>query len=1286
MLLALAMQAGAGAVESPPPPASPANPYADDKVVPREMMRQFRAREKRDAVRRSDAAEAERKASRSRYKDKSKHEALAVARSKFERVLETPAWSGVNLHPGQRVKQYIDDYQALIDVGEKPGDTALVESTLPLLNADEEPTDLALESEGEGFAPKAAEVDLALPPDAGDGVVMGGGKLTMTPVTNQPTDAIETEDKVFYANTQTDTDLLVVPTARGFQTFHQLRSAESPEQLAFDVSAPGGASLRYGHAQGQTPEIRGLEVVSPGGKAIAKISPPVAFGADKQPLEVEWSFEGARVTISVPHRDRDVAYPLIVDPEYQLEDFRHWASGSRDTYNWRYNAAGGCSLWGGHFGQGFWTYGHILYAQRHQQSCGGEEWAEWNWQSPRMSYIYEAQFHYQNHPFREDCIVNALWGPWSGNWDGYVWLQCGDLWNHYHRHCPVNNDCNMENGQPSNAAIWKVQNGWWGGWRNYGPYAELGGAAVYVRDRDNPVIDRTGHNTDDRWYRSGTMTANPKAHDDGLGMNKFQLHIPGFVDDYRRHPCVRSRCPHIWELPNDGQPIFSYNIADVPNGINTVTLNARDALDKITGSNWSLNVDDEKPWLNVYGDLRNAVYAGTWSGAKTLWINSQDNHNSPYTGAPSTARSGIVAIDVYVDGLKKHTQAQNCYSNCRMDFSWTFHSDRYAKGNHDIRVVARDGAGNEFTSSTWTVSTTPSAPGSETERSDPTDTGDIPDSPTEPVDYDCSPDPDTGLEPYCSQTDTTNPAVNEANAEGSLAPPDPIFGQGKIQVGSDKGWGWADQNVATLDEPAWRALNIKRLRVQIPWDALLLSEQDVTYTFNARLMNNSVKLGETWLQPRTDHYKNLYTTLFKKIKEKINNGSLKEVTISIYTTEINIGQDEAFNTRGYWWDNSNSKPMPESYKLGARVLPRPGDNKPAAGQKGEWEKDLGACDRMTYICNVRRILNWIRTQIKVNDSDPAEPAGVPNVKYIASFNEPNHPSYAPSGRNSFPELNSNGTTTNKDQLKAGASVAARYQNVLSKWCGSDVAAAEGGKCVAVAGDFVDRDELVKKIELTRSDGTRYWDYTSSYLYWYQRKLTEKVPLIWGYHAYGAARTRSFSVLKEFNARTTPRDTSKKSQIWLTEQGPTYSGTNGNWKKCTLYKPEWSEDRRKCQWAEGAESTKFLVKTVPERFSRITRFYYYAMRGGLKRTPKTEPGATPLESDDKAIIEASQLHDSGMIDPDREQRPGETKLPDWLRSAWCVYGHMTNPSAFPTDRNETNGTRECHSVADPMATP
>jgi hypothetical protein len=1096
VLLALTMQAGARAVDAPPPPRDPSNPYADDKLVPREMMRQYRERQRREAERGSDAAKAERRASRSKYKDKSRSEALAIARAKFERLLEAPAWTGVDLEPGQKVKQYLGDFQALIDAGDEPGDTALVESTLPLRNARGQPTDLALEPSGDGFAPKAPAVEVTLPADVADGVELAGGRLSVAPLTDAATEAVETADKAFYANALTDTDVLVTPTARGFETFHQLRSAESPEQLLFDVRVPGGATLRFGEPQGgPAPGDRGIEVVSPGGKVIARISPPVAYDADGEPVEVDYSIDGMRVTMTVPHRERDVAYPIMVDPDVQAEEWS-WAGGNRDTHNWVYASAGGCSGWNRFFGQGFWTYGHVLYGANENQSCGNEEWAEWHWQSPGMSYIYRAEFLNQNHPFRNDCIVNALWNPWAANWDGgWVWLACENLWNHSRGHCPASNNCDMNNGAPSNVAVWKVQNGWWGGWRRYGPWAELGGAAVYVRDRDNPVIDATNHSpTESRWHRSGTLTAAPRAHDDGLGMNKFQMVVPGFQDEYRRHPCLRTRCPGSWSLPNDGQGIFSYNIASIPNGINTVTLNARDALDKITGTSWSINVDDEQPYLNVYGELRDAVYESTWSGARTLSIASHDNI-TPYDGSHATARSGVTAVDIYVDGLRVHSQTQSCFANCRLDFDWTMYAGDYSAGAHDIRVVARDGAGNERSSSTWKVYTLPS--GLATEEKDP--------------------EPDDGSSPaitgaslgvkrncvesetvYCGSSDGTNPPHNEAAAETSLSTPD-AFGNPTTSPQARDRWGYAGIRGDEFDRPFVRKLferpGPKRTRVIVPWDILLRADGVQKYpgTTNPERVPptygwyaGSIGGTKTWDERTLRRVNRNPLIQYDRFMERASHYGW-EVMISFGST------DEVITYRG-----------DTKYKLGPRVLPRTYD-------------PSNATDPYGYLANVTRILERWR-------------AMYPNlrIQHLSAWNEPNHDAYSPSGRLSFPHLGdaSKPKYITQDQMRAGAKYAAAYYNELDNYC------AKTSSCQVVAGEFVDRKDV-----------TRYFPHYVEFL--------NRRPPRWAFHPYlaGPRQIRGYQnwdgVFKWFHSETKNAEGAPHPQIWFTEVGPLYSGSSGN---------------------------------------------------------------------------------------------------------------------------------------------
>jgi hypothetical protein len=1248
-LVAVLVTAGAYAtnasgLESPPPITG--NMYADDRMVEREMKRQFKERDEREAKRETDAAKADRKASRTRYKDKSDHEALAIARGKFERFLDVPTFTGLTLRPGEKVKQYVDDFQALIQVGDDTDEVALVESDLPLRNDAGEPTDLELEAEGDGFTPKAATVELDLPGDLTEGIGVAGGQLRIKPVTDGETEAAETADKVFYGNAQTDTDVLVKPTARGFETFTQLRSAESPEQVAFDVEVPGGATLRQTDAPGaaQTAEAP-IEVVSPGGKRIATISPPRAVAADGEEVDVSYALDGMRVTMSVAHRDRDVAYPILVDPDYIYEDWLNppWATTNRDQYGWTTNSWGNCG-WVGYFGQGSWTYGRAV-AHGSGNYCEVDNWAQWIFQAPRASYIYRAEFHYQNHQNRFTCLVNGLWDPWRNNWDaGWVWVHCGDAWNHSRGHCPISNDCNWDYGSPTNIAVFKVQICCGNGNRSPGARAELGGSLIYMRDRENPVIDATNHNTDSRWYRSGTMTVSPRAHDDGLGMNKFQLYIPGFVDDYRRHPCIRSRCPHYWQLPADGQGIFSYNIPDIPNGINSVTLNARDALDKITGSNWSINVDDEVPYLNVYGPLRDAVYAGTWSGMKTLSIQSHDNRTT-YTGANSTARSGITAVDVYIDGVKKHSQTQSCFANCRLDFNWTFEAERYPSGMHSIRVVARDGAGNEFSSSTWKVSTVNTSMGTE-DKGDPVLEDGAPVAGTEQDDV-CVQDPAQPVQQTCSNSSLENAAMDES----SLAPND-SFGLPKIQVGS-KNWGYADQGAfgyspdpappnpieeldanhpvtserSHFDDPRFKRLRAKRLRVNIPWDVIQRLNGDgsgepgkkqSTYSFyekdpaypNGKLVSALVDPDESYMKSRLRDFDRYMT----KVKELMDlpvgdPNRVEDVIIAIYSTELSITHNGV-----------------TGFKLTPRVLPEA---------------------KTRYINNVKQIITRYRSA----------PWSLPpdRMKYIEAFNEPNHPAYAPHGELSFPQYWNAANPSRAFQ--SGAMRAADYYDELRSWCVDG-----GGNCVAVAGSFVDRDELIHP----KVSGEK------SYFDWYKHYLYKKYPPVWAYHPYNAGTEIRPDVkpgeaqkpdkpmtdrrLRDFLALTKPKTGQKASSVFFTEVGPLYAGTNGN-QKAPDCKGRVGDDLRACQWNAGTRQLDFLMK-LPNVSTRIKRFYYYAFEG------------VPIYDWNNV---ADRGHDSGMLDPLRGRilrLPAGSENPtEWafeyslarqIRPAYCRYGAATDP--------------------------
>ena len=103
-----------------------------------------------------------------------------------------------------------------------------------------------------------------------------------------------------------------LPTAFGVELFDMLRSPASPEQLRFHIDLPTGASLHPDPGGG-------VNIVDGDGVILGTISRPHALDAQGSEVPVAMSVEGSSIEISVPHRDEEFAYPILVDPEVTIE-------------------------------------------------------------------------------------------------------------------------------------------------------------------------------------------------------------------------------------------------------------------------------------------------------------------------------------------------------------------------------------------------------------------------------------------------------------------------------------------------------------------------------------------------------------------------------------------------------------------------------------------------------------------------------------------------------------------------------------------------------------------------------------------------------------------------------------------------------------------------------------------------------------------------------------------------------------------------------------------------------
>ena len=257
-----------------------------------------------DGARTSTASERQR--SRSVHRHETDAQALAALRQSFKRTLATQFFPDLVFRPGQRVDRYLGRHTAVVSDGHGPG--LLVESELPLQarrGGKLKPLDSGLVQDAAGFRASNAVVETSLPLDIADGIEFSDLGVAVAPATEAPAAPTQVADKLFYANTDIDTDILAAPTPLGVDLIYQLRSSVSPQQHVLEFDLPAGATLAE--------TSRGVEVRS-GGDILLNVANPSAWDAEGTAVPAHYELDGTTIRLVVEHQNRDLLYPLLVDP------------------------------------------------------------------------------------------------------------------------------------------------------------------------------------------------------------------------------------------------------------------------------------------------------------------------------------------------------------------------------------------------------------------------------------------------------------------------------------------------------------------------------------------------------------------------------------------------------------------------------------------------------------------------------------------------------------------------------------------------------------------------------------------------------------------------------------------------------------------------------------------------------------------------------------------------------------------------------------------------------------
>ncbi len=417
--LAPVTPAGAAPVSGPQP--------ADERVE-QEQRREREVRANSDSAAERDR----RRASRRAFRDLTRAEAIEVAQARHPEFMLLPAWRAPALRLGHRISGYESDFVARVAAPDGARDE-LVVSTVPMRTGApgaKRPVDLMLERGSRGYRPINPIADVLLGERLADGLRAFGAGVTVRPhVEEQPTAEIAGHT-LFYANALPDADIVVRPEVTGFSVHIHVRSEDGPEHYTLNLHADEGVTLRPDHAA-DVIELRR------GGEVIGHVTAPVAQDADGRPVALRWRLEGERLEVDVPHRDRDYAYPLLIDPDvtesFEWErygadnaggNFAGWTEGGTGAFANHRWAGGGSAAW----------LGAGLYIRNlgvtHYYSAGQSGW--YAWRAPGYARLTSVEWNLFEHDKAQGTCMElgvAKWpvtssAPTQGGWHTGHWEAC----------------------------------------------------------------------------------------------------------------------------------------------------------------------------------------------------------------------------------------------------------------------------------------------------------------------------------------------------------------------------------------------------------------------------------------------------------------------------------------------------------------------------------------------------------------------------------------------------------------------------------------------------------------------------------------------------------------------------------------------------------------------------------------------------------------------------------------------------------------------------------------------
>lgn len=586
------------------------------------------------------------------------------------------------------------------------GRPAIVQSTLPVVGANEEPLDLELVAVDGGMSPKNPATPVVFPETLSESIALSDTGATLSvpqadglgePFALVDESGSTSTRAVLYEDAFTDTDLLLAPLPGGMEIFAQIRSESAADLVPLQLDLPAGATLA------DRGEI--VEIVD-GDRSVGSITAPFAVDANGDDVPVDLTVEGNTVSFGIAGDLEWSQYPVLVDP---VVEWWNWHNGSHTNFEgWVSSQSGStqyemttycnsaitnsCNSSGTGLGRGLYVNA------RPSRTFAANSQGRWNYTVPGtdayisladvFSWRYQKGSHAATHPFgffglsTGTAWTSLYWTDVSGG--GSTTLTGGTTSKVFSTGLSSHSNISIPTGNAN--------------WR----FMRVAGVTLTIEDQSAPVfytLSTAALPPSTAWSTSTAIVPLPySGWDNGVGISQAMLTAPkrngGVLEldnDYVCDGTAALPCPStINALTHPGNDRIMLDLAQVEDGVSTISMALGDALGKTSATKTAVvKLDREGPSLYLSGSLYKRRNRTIGTAPHQIQIDAND-------GSSGEPRSGVKAIRVQIDGAADPTPlTQTCPAgSCELSRTFTLNPSTLTPGTHTVRIEAEDQVGN----------------------------------------------------------------------------------------------------------------------------------------------------------------------------------------------------------------------------------------------------------------------------------------------------------------------------------------------------------------------------------------------------------------------------------------------------------------------------------------------------------------------------------------------------------------------------------------------------------------